>query len=323
MAERLARILASSRYAVQLLTRAPQTVQMLADDEQLRPRSLAELQTEMRAAARRQGSRSAAVEAIRAIRRRELFRMAAGDLLGRASTCCVVGAALTDLASATIDAALSVVAGGLGRGAVPGDRGDRDGPVGRPGDVVRLRRGRDVRDGRRQRARHRPDQTAGAVITEMRKLLARPGADPALSVDADLRPEGKGGALIRSLTAYRNYYSRWSSTWELQALVRADALAGDAAAGSRPDGRDRRPALAGGRADRGSADRDPQAQGPGGGRAAAARRRPGQAHQARPRRAGRRGVDRPAAPAAARRTSSRRCARRRPSSPCARPRRPG
>ena len=61
----------------------------------------------------------------------------------------------------------------------------------------------------------------------MRTLLTRPSADPPLSIDADLRPEGKGGALIRSLTAYRNYYSRWSSTWELQALVRADALAGD------------------------------------------------------------------------------------------------
>ena len=36
MAQRLARILASSRYAVQLLTRAPQTVQMLADDDELR-----------------------------------------------------------------------------------------------------------------------------------------------------------------------------------------------------------------------------------------------------------------------------------------------
>ena len=40
-------------------------------------------------------------------------------------------------------------------------------------------------------------------------------------------PKGKGGALIRSLTAYRNYYSRWSSTWEMQALIRADALAGN------------------------------------------------------------------------------------------------
>ena len=65
------------------------------------------------------------------------------------------------------------------------------------------------------------------MITEVRRLLAQPGADPMLSIDADLRPEGKGGALIRSLTAYRNYYSRWSSTWEMQALVRADALAGN------------------------------------------------------------------------------------------------
>jgi glutamate-ammonia-ligase adenylyltransferase len=54
-----------------------------------------------------------------------------------------------------------------------------------------------------------------------------PVPTPALTIDADLRPEGAGGALVRSLTAYRNYYGRWSSTWELQALVRADALAGD------------------------------------------------------------------------------------------------
>jgi glutamate-ammonia-ligase adenylyltransferase len=72
-----------------------------------------------------------------------------------------------------------------------------------------------------------PTKAATAAINEMRTQLARPGADPALTIDADLRPEGKGGALVRSLSAYRNYYSRWSSTWELQALVRADALAGD------------------------------------------------------------------------------------------------
>jgi glutamate-ammonia-ligase adenylyltransferase len=77
-----------------------------------------------------------------------------------------------------------------------------------------------------------PTKIAGAVISEMRRLLAKPGADPLLSIDADLRPEGKGGALIRSLTAYRNYYSRWSSTWEMQALVRADAMAGSSELGT-------------------------------------------------------------------------------------------
>ena len=54
MAERLARILASSRFAVSLLTRAPQTVQMLADDNELIPRTLDQLKAEMGAAAGRQ-----------------------------------------------------------------------------------------------------------------------------------------------------------------------------------------------------------------------------------------------------------------------------
>ena len=88
-----------------------------------------------------------------------------------------------------------------------------------------------------------PTKVAAAVINEMRKLLTRPAADPPLSIDTDLRPEARA-ALIRSLSAYRNYYSRWSSTWELQALVRADALAGDEELAGL-DGRDRCPPLAG------------------------------------------------------------------------------
>jgi glutamate-ammonia-ligase adenylyltransferase len=225
MAERLARILASSRYAVELLKRAPQTVQMLSDDQELLPRSLAELEAEMHAAAGRQGSSVAAVEAIRAIRRRELFRVAAGDLLG-GNDVLSVGAALTDLASATIDATLAVAREASG-GQVPriaviamGRWGGREMSYASDADAMFVME--DVTDDGSD-----PTKVATTVINEMRTLLTRPSADPALNIDADLRPEGKGGALIRSLNAYRNYYSRWSSTWELQALVRADALAGD------------------------------------------------------------------------------------------------
>ena len=233
MAERLARILASSRYAVSLLTRAPQTVQMLASEERLRPRSLAEIRSEMLAAARRQSGSAAGVEAVRAIRRRELFRVAAADVLGEIDVL-EVGEALSDVTSATIDAALETV------------RADADGPVPRIAVVAMGRWGgrelsyasdadamfvmADPHEGEPQA--DDPTRAAAAVIAQLRKLLARPGADPALSVDADLRPEGKGGALIRSLAAYRNYYQRWSSTWELQALVRADALAGDPEVGA-------------------------------------------------------------------------------------------
>ena len=240
MAARLARILASSRYAVQLLTRAPQTVQMLADDAELQPRSRTDLQAEMQAAARRQGDTVAAVEAIRAIRRRELFRVAAGDILGEIDVLSV-GAALSDLASATIDATLSVIGVASEIQPVPtiaviamGRWGGREMSYASDADAMFVMEdvppsGGDPSPSGPSQSGPAPDPTkvAGAVISEVRRLLAKPGADPLLSIDADLRPEGKGGALIRSLTAYRNYYSRWSSTWELQALVRADALAGE------------------------------------------------------------------------------------------------
>jgi glutamate-ammonia-ligase adenylyltransferase len=231
MAERLARILASSRYAVELLKRAPQTVQMLADDQELRPRSLTELKAEMHAAAGRQGENVAAVEAIRAIRRRELFRVAAGDLLGD-NDVLSVGAALADLASATIDATLAVAREASGSEPVPriaviamGRWGGREMSYASDADAMFV-----MDDGAEPDSADStwdPIKIAGAAVTQMRTLLTRPAADPSLSIDTDLRPEGKGGALIRSLGAYRNYYSRWSSTWEMQALVRAEALAGD------------------------------------------------------------------------------------------------
>jgi glutamate-ammonia-ligase adenylyltransferase len=68
---------------------------------------------------------------------------------------------------------------------------------------------------------------AQAVANELSRLLALPGADPALMVDADLRPEGKQGPLVRTLASYAAYYAKWSKVWEAQALLRADAIVGD------------------------------------------------------------------------------------------------
>jgi len=60
-----------------------------------------------------------------------------------------------------------------------------------------------------------------------------PVPDPALVVDADLRPEGRQGPLVSTLAAYRAYYRRWSAPWEAQALLRAEPVAGDADLGDR------------------------------------------------------------------------------------------
>ena len=46
-------------------------------------------------------------------------------------------------------------------------------------------------------------------------------------VDAALRPEGKRGALVRTLDSHVNYYRRWAKTWEFQALLKARPMSGD------------------------------------------------------------------------------------------------
>ncbi|CAN5144271.1 bifunctional [glutamine synthetase] adenylyltransferase/[glutamine synthetase]-adenylyl-L-tyrosine phosphorylase [soil metagenome] len=45
-------------------------------------------------------------------------------------------------------------------------------------------------------------------------------------VDANLRPEGRDGPLVRSVASYRAYWERWASPWEFQALLKARPLAG-------------------------------------------------------------------------------------------------
>jgi glutamate-ammonia-ligase adenylyltransferase len=83
----------------------------------------------------------------------------------------------------------------------------------------------------------RPEKEASdaahAIAAELRRLLMLPVPDPPLIVDADLRPEGRQGPLVRTLASYRAYYRRWSAPWEAQALLRAEPAAGDEDLGSR------------------------------------------------------------------------------------------
>jgi glutamate-ammonia-ligase adenylyltransferase len=69
------------------------------------------------------------------------------------------------------------------------------------------------------------------LATELRRLLTLPAPDPPMLLDADLRPEGRNGALVRTVASYRAYYERWSLTWESQALLRAEPMAGDKSVG--------------------------------------------------------------------------------------------
>lgn len=52
-------------------------------------------------------------------------------------------------------------------------------------------------------------------------------------VDMRLRPEGRFGALARSLASYAAYYESWAEPWEIQALLKVRPLAGDAELGTK------------------------------------------------------------------------------------------
>lgn len=46
-------------------------------------------------------------------------------------------------------------------------------------------------------------------------------------VDTALRPEGRDGALVRTVDGYVGYWARWAEPWERQALLKAHPVAGD------------------------------------------------------------------------------------------------
>ena len=73
--------------------------------------------------------------------------------------------------------------------------------------------------------------------TELAVGLARAtsatGREPPLwPLDTALRPEGKDGALVRTLESHVTYYERWASSWEFQALLKARPCAGDVRLGA-------------------------------------------------------------------------------------------
>ena len=230
VAQRLATLLATSRYATDLLEREPQGVKMLGED--LTPLAEEALAEEMEATAGRRDDPEDASRAVRAVRRRELLRVAAGDLLGLTDVA-DVGVALSRLTDATLGATLTVAersvreARDLGEAPTAiaivamGRYGGFELSYGSDADVLYVH---DPRPGVEPQL---ASDYAVAVANEVRRLLGLPGSDPALEVDAGLRPEGKQGPLARSLESYAAYYAKWSRVWESQALLRADAVVGD------------------------------------------------------------------------------------------------
>ncbi|MFF4544097.1 bifunctional [glutamine synthetase] adenylyltransferase/[glutamine synthetase]-adenylyl-L-tyrosine phosphorylase [Streptomyces sp. NPDC001435] len=243
-AENLARVLSAGRLAPDLLMRAPEAVALLGDGDGgsgLEPRGRAHLEQEILAAVGRGENAAQGVTAARGVRRRELFRTAAADIVDSYGTETKpaepdqgalvdrVGTAVSELTAATLAGTLrAVVRDGWGdtlptRFAIigMGRFGGNELGYGSDADVLFVH---EPREGVEERE---AADAANKVVSEMRRLLQIPSADPPLLIDADLRPEGKSGPLVRTLKSYEAYYRRWSLVWESQALLRAEPVAGD------------------------------------------------------------------------------------------------
>jgi glutamate-ammonia-ligase adenylyltransferase len=213
---RLCSLLGSSRLLGDYLDRIPEFVPRLADDTALRDlRSPRELESRLRRRVEaRVGDERAGT--VRRFARRQLVRVAARDLLGMAEVDQTM-ADLTTGADVAASVATSLIGGEHGFALIAMGRwGGRELSYGSDLDLLY------VFDS------PQTSESAMEAAVAFRRLLSQPGKDgPAWQVDANLRPEGRSGPLVRSLSSYRAYYERWAQTWEFQALVKARPAGGD------------------------------------------------------------------------------------------------
>ncbi|MDF2979782.1 MAG: Glutamate-ammonia-ligase adenylyltransferase [Actinomycetospora sp.] len=236
-AERLMRVLGTSRWVAEMMPRTPEVLRLLAGDgpnAELVARRPEEVAGSLRRAVARHTDPESAGQVGRSMRRIELVRVACADLLGLLDTpavCTALSSIWVAVLQAALDAAergqvgdgtrparIAVI--GMGRlgGAELGYSSDADVLfVCEPADGV------DDADAVRY---------AKAVAEATIAALGAPSPDPPLEVDTKLRPEGRGGPLVRTLASYRQYYATMADTWEHQALLRARPVAGDEDLGS-------------------------------------------------------------------------------------------
>jgi glutamate-ammonia-ligase adenylyltransferase len=221
-----------------LLIRAPEVIQQYADG----PQGPKLLDTEpdavgraLVASASRHADTARAIAAARTLRRRELARIASADLLGMLEVTDVCKA-LTSVWVAVLEASLAAVirgntpkSGAPGRISVIGMGRLGGGELGYGSDADVMFVCEPIGDVDESAA----VRWAVSVAEQVRTRLGTPSADPPLEVDANLRPEGRSGSLVRTLSSYETYYAQWAQPWETQALLRAHCVAGDQDLGHR------------------------------------------------------------------------------------------
>lgn len=244
--QRLMQILGTSPYAADLFVSAPEAVKLLSDGA-TGPKILATSPGQVSKAlvnsTKRHADPDKAVAVARSLRRAELARIAAGDLLGLMDVERICFE-LSTIWNAVLEAALRAE---VRHWQISQDQDaspkNAKGKVLPPARIAIIGMGRlggmelgfgsdaDVMVVAEPAPGVEDSEAiawAGGIIDRMRKRLAKPSGDPPLEVDLGLRPEGRSGAVVRTVASYERYYQQWGEPWEMQALLRAAFVAGDA-----------------------------------------------------------------------------------------------
>ncbi|OBI13732.1 bifunctional [glutamine synthetase] adenylyltransferase/[glutamine synthetase]-adenylyl-L-tyrosine phosphorylase [Mycobacterium sp. E2497] len=241
VAKRLMHVLGTSAYVPDLLMRAPRVIQDYSDGTsgpKLLETDLAAVSRALIASAGRHPDAVRAIAAARTLRRRELARIGSADLLGFLEVTDVCRG-LTSVWVAVLQAALDAII----RANLPKD-GPEKGRALAAIAVIGMGRlgGAELGYGSDADVMFVCEAATGVedsvairwsttVAEQVRTLLGTPSVDPPLEVDTNLRPEGRQGPLVRTLGSYAAYYEQWAQPWEIQALLRAHPVAGDAELG--------------------------------------------------------------------------------------------
>ena len=239
--QRLMKILGTSPFTSELIIKAPDVVKQLSDGAagpKLLETKPEQVSKALINSTKRHANPDKAVAVARSLRRVELARIASADLLGFLPVQQVCHE-LSTIWNAVLEAALRaevrawrienedaepparIAVIGMGR------LGGMELGFGSDADVIVV--------AEPEKGNEESEAMAWAIgiIDKLRRRLAKPSGDPPLEVDLGLRPEGRSGAVARSIESYERYYSRWGESWEMQALLRAAFVAGDEGVGER------------------------------------------------------------------------------------------
>ncbi len=232
--QRLCKVLGTSRVLSDLLVHDPGGIHALADDQELfSTKSPTALREEARSFTSWRSGYREKLDGLARFSRKELLRTATRDLLLNDRTQVeVVAGELCGIAegvlSVATDAALEDVgAEGRLRFCVVGlgSLGANEMAYSSDMDVMFIYETSGPTDGNDLAS---VGEVAHSVATRLlADLRALAGAGYGASLDADLRPEGRAGVLVRSLESTISYYRNWADTWEFQALAKARPVAGD------------------------------------------------------------------------------------------------